>query len=177
MVTILNKTQQKISSANTSINVINTIYKHIVGKYPLGTSILDIGCGRYESNREYANDNGFAWFGIDPYNRTKEYNEASLKTLYNWCKAPNIIMLNNVLNVIAELDVVEDVLYQVYNHAESNTDIYITIYEGDKSGIGKVTTKEYQRNEKLIKYIEYVNKLFSIEEKIGSNILRLRKVG
>lgn len=167
--------KQKITSANTSVNVINGIYKKIVGKYALGTSILDIGCGKYDTNKEFADTNGFAWFGIDPYNRTPEYNDASLNALYNWSDAPDIIMLNNVLNVIAEDDVLMDIVRQVYNYAGENTDVYITIYEGDKSGIGKVTSKGFQRNEKVNNYIDYVCEFFEVVEKIG-NILKVRKV-
>ena len=172
----ITNTTQKITSAATSISTLNRAHKEIVGKYPLDTSILDIGCGKYEVNKEYADINGFAWFGIDPYNRTPEYNNASLKALYNWCDAPDIIMLNNVLNVIAEDNVLMDVLNQVCNYAGDNTDIYITIYEGDKSGVGKITTKGYQRNEKLIKYTDYISEWFDIVRKVGSNIVKCRKV-
>ena len=173
---ILLNTTQMYDSAATSINTVNGIYKKIVGKYPLASSILDVGCGKYDSNKEFANDNGFAWFGIDPYNRTSEYNDASLEALYDLCECPDIIMLNNVINVIAEDGVIFNVLNQVYNYAGKDTDVYITIYEGDKSGVGKVTTKGYQRNQKLNKYTDYVNEFFYIEEKIGSNIIRCRKV-
>lgn len=167
--------KQIYTSENTSINTLNGAYKNIVGKYPLGTSILDIGCGKYNTNKEFANNNGFVWFGIDPYNRTHEYNETSLNALYNWCKTPDIIMLNNVLNVIAESDVLIDVLGQAYDYAGNDTDIYITIYEGDKSGVGKVTTKGYQRNEKLIKYREYISEWFDVIS-VKGNILKCRKV-
>lgn len=168
--------KQKYTSVNTSINTVNGIYKKIVGKYPLGTSILDLGCGRYDSNKDFADENGFVWFGIDPYNRTQEYNDTSLNALHRWCKVPKIIMINNVLNVVAEDSVLENILSQAYNYADDNTDIYITIYEGDKSGIGKVTTKGYQRNQKVNEYIDYINKFFEVAEKIGGNILKVRKV-
>lgn len=167
--------RQKITSAATSINTLNGVYKKIIGKYPLGTSILDVGCGKYDTNKEFADKNGFAWFGIDPYNRTPEYNDASLKALYNWCNAPDIIMLNNVCNVIKEDDILMDVLGQIYDYADDNTDIYITIYEGDKSGRGKETTKGYQRNWKLIKYSDYILEYFDVED-IKGNILKCRKV-
>lgn len=176
MNTVLNTTQM-YDSAATSINTINGIYKKIVGKYPSSSSILDVGCGKYDSNKDFANDNGFAWFGIDPYNRTTEYNDASLEALYDWCEYPDIIMLNNVLNVIAEDSILMSVLNQVYDYAGEDTDVYITIYEGDKSGVGKVTTKGYQRNQKVVNFKDYICEFFDVEEKIGSNIFRCRKVG
>lgn len=39
-----------------------------------GTTILDFGCGKYDNNKEFAEANGFEWYGYDPYNRTDEYN-------------------------------------------------------------------------------------------------------
>jgi hypothetical protein len=167
--------KQKYTSEKTSINTLKSVYKKIVGKYPLGTSILDIGCGKFDTNKEFADSNGFAWFGIDPYNRTPEYNDDSLNALYDWCDAPDIIMLNNVLNVLAEDKVLMDVLGQVYDYAGDDTDIYITIYEGNKSGIGKVTTKGYQRNQKLKEYKDYILEWFDVID-IQGNILKLRKV-
>ena len=173
---VANIIEQKITSASTSVNVVNGIYKKIVEKYPVGTSILDVGCGRYDTNKEFANKNGFVWFGIDPYNRTSEYNDASLDAMCNYTKYPSIIMLNNVVNVLAEDNVIMSVLSQVYNYAGEDTDIYITIYEGDKSGVGKVTTKGYQRNQKVNDYKDYICEFFEIEEKIGYNIFKCKKV-
>lgn len=167
--------KQKYTSANTSINTINGAYKKIVGKYPVGTSILDVGCGKYDSNKEFANQNGFAWFGIDPYNRTEEYNDGTIESMYDYTEYPSIIMLNNVCNVIAEDDILMEVLGQVYDYAGDDTDIYITIYEGDKSGIGKVTTKGYQRNDKLINYKDYISEFFNLID-VRGNILKVRKV-
>ena len=168
--------KQKYDSALTSINTLNGIYKQIVGKYPRATTILDIGCGKYDTNMNFATEHDFIWFGIDPYNRTEEYNNGTIETMYDWCNAPDIIMCNNVLNVLESKNVIDSVLKQVYDYAGDNTNIYITIYEGNKSGIGKVTTKGYQRNEKVSKYVDYICDFFEIEEKIGSNILRCRKV-
>lgn len=176
MITVLNKPQQSISSADTSTNVINTVYKKIVGKYPRATTIFDYGCGKYNSNIDFATENDFIWFGIDPYNRSAEWNKVNIDAMNKWCNTPDIIMLNNVLNVLKEDSIVLHVLNQVYQFAGDNTDIYITIYEGDKSNIGKVTTKGYQRNEKVSKYVDYICEFFDIKEKIGSNILRVRKV-
>lgn len=174
MVTVLNKTQE-ISSADTSINTINAAYKKIVGKYPQYTTILDYGCGKYDSNMNFAIENDFVWFGVDPYNRSVKWNKANLEEMKSWGDNPDIIMLNNVLNVIKENWIIEQILHQVYNYAGDNTDVYITIYEGDKSGTGKVTTKGYQRNEKLVNYRDYICKYFNVVD-VRGNILKVRKV-
>ena len=168
--------KQIYTSENTSTNVINGIYKKIVGQYPKFTTILDYGCGRYDSNMNFATENDFVWFGVDPYNRSVEWNKANINEMKTWGDAPDIIMLNNVLNVVKEKFIIEHIVRQVYNYAGENTDVYITIYEGDKSGIGKVTSKGYQRNEKVNNYIDYISEWFDVVEKVGSNILKCRKV-
>lgn len=174
MNTVLNRTQE-ISSADTSIKTINGIYKKIVGKYPKYTTIFDYGCGRYDENMRFATENDFVWFGVDPYNRSVEWNKANINEMKTWGDSPNIIMLNNVLNVVKEKFAIEHIVRQVYNYAGENTDVYITIYEGDKSGIGRTTSKGYQRNEKVNNYIDYICEWFEVIEKIG-NILKVRKV-
>jgi hypothetical protein len=143
-------------------------------EYQAGTTILDYGCGAYNKNKEYANDYNYLWFGYDPYNRTEEYNNSTLLWLEN--AKPNIIICSNVLNVIAEDNVLMDVLGQIYDYAGDDTDVYITIYEGDKSGLGKVTTKGYQRNEKLNAYRDYILEFFDVIDIIKPNILKCRKV-
>lgn len=175
MNTVLNITQE-ISSADTSIKTINGIYKKIVGQYPKYTTIFDYGCGRYDENMRFATENDFVWFGVDPYNRSVEWNKSNINEMKTWGDSPNIIMLNNVLNVVKERFAIEHIVRQVYNYAGENTDVYITIYEGDKSGIGRTTSKGYQRNEKVGKYEDYICEWFNVVEKISGNILKCRKV-
>ena len=167
---------QEISSANTSIKTLNRVYKEIVGQYPRATTILDIGCGKYDTNMEFAQEHDFIWFGIDPYNRTEEWNEDNIKAMTDWCDAPDIIMCNNVLNVIKENNIILHILNQIYGCAGDETDIYITIYEGDKSGVGKVTTKGYQRNQKVNTYKSLISEFFDIVGTINGNIIKCRKV-
>ena len=175
MITVLNKTQT-ITSAGTSINSLNGAYKLIVGEYPKATTIFDYGCGKYDTNMNFATDNGFIWFGIDPYNRSLNWNKSNIDAMKNWCDYPDIIMLNNILNVIKEESIILNILGQVYAYAGENTDIYITIYEGNKSGIGKVTSKGYQRNQKLNHYIDYICEFFDVVEKVSGNILKCKKI-
>ena len=100
----------------------------------------------------------------------------SLKMLHDYCDAPDIIMLNNVLNVIQEDFVLVDVLKQTYDFAGENTDVYITIYEGNKSGVGKATSKGYQRNSKANEYKGYIGEYFDIVCTIKGNILKCIKI-
>ena len=174
---VTNIIEQKVTSAGTSINTLNGAYKFIEGKHPIGTVIFDYGCGKYNTNRDFASKCGYSWFGFDPYNRTKEENLENLSHLKDMRGYVDIIMLNNVLNVVDSYNEINNILSNIYyNYAGNDTDIYITIYEGDKSGVGKVTTKGYQRNQKVNDYKDYICEWFEIEEKIGSNIFRCRKV-
>lgn len=175
---MVTNTTQSISSKNTSINTLNGAYKQIEGKYPIGTVIFDYGCGRFNTNRDFATQCGYCWFGYDPYNRTKEENMENINHVIERRYAPDIVMLNNVLNVLDSTNSMNDILSDIYyTYSDEHTDIYITIYEGDKSGVGKETTKGYQRNEKLNNYIGYISEWFDVEKVKGcSNILKCRKV-
>lgn len=171
---VTNTIEQKITSAGTSISTINHIYKLLpqLG-YKRETIILDFGCGKYNKNKEEAEKHGYRWFGYDPYNRSEEENKLTSKLMK--LVKPNVIICSNVLNVLDSDFILQDVLGQIYDYAAKDTDIYITIYEGDKSGVGKVTTKGYQRNWKLIKYSDYILELFDVVD-IKGNILKCRKV-
>lgn len=175
MVTVINETQ-KISSANTSISTVNKIYKLLpeLG-YPKETIILDFGCGKYDKNKDEAEKHGYRWFGYDPYNRSEDENRLASKLMR--LVKPHIIVCSNVLNVLEDNMVLKNVLNQIYDYSAEDTDVYITIYEGDKSGVGKVTTKGYQRNSKVDDYIVHIYEWFNIVDIIQPNILKCRKVG
>lgn len=159
---------QNITSANTSINTLNRAYKDIKGKYPNGTVILDYGCGKYNKNKEYAETCGYEWYGYDPYNRAKSENDVAL------AQNPEVIMCNNVLNVLENTELIMDVIKDIHMMATDGTDIYFTIYEGDKSGKGKVTTKGYQQNKKLLFYLPKLIRYFDFA--IKGNVIKCRKV-
>lgn len=172
---VANVIEQKYSSAETSISTINKIYKLLPEMgYKKETIILDYGAGKYNKNKEEAEKYDYKWFGYDPYNRSEEENNLTSKLMK--LVKPHVIVCSNVCNVIAEDNILMNVLNDIYNYAAEDTDIYITIYEGDKSGVGKVTTKGYQRNQKVNDYKDYICEFFEIEEKIGSNIFKCKKV-
>jgi hypothetical protein len=168
-------TKQTITSEKTSINTLNKAYKLIKDKYPIASLIFDYGCGKYNTNKDFAEECGYEWQGYDPYNRTEDENIACIRRLGQYPMYPEAIMCNNVLNVLENSNIINNVLCDISHYAGKDTDIYITIYEGDKSGVGKVTNKGYQRNEKLIKYKDYINEWFDIIGKSG-NVFICRKV-
>ena len=90
----------------------------------------------------------------DKYNRSEEENRLALSVAHY-----DYLVCSNVLNVIKEDEVIDEILKHMLS---INADLYLfTVYEGDKSGKGKVTKKGYQRNQKLNFYYSLLEHYFS----------------
>lgn len=163
-----------ITSANTSINTLNRIYKILAEDFHMeGTTILDYGCGKYNTNKDFIEEHGYSWFGFDPYNRSKDENEETeIEFMYEY---PDIIVCNNVLNVVDD-STMDSILDKIKTYTSGANVVYFTIYEGNKSGIGEETKADcYQRNEKVKDYISRLNQYFSYVKKLpGTNIVCCR---
>lgn len=141
--------KQKYSSAETSIN--STKLPAIYGKVKeLGDpamSVIDYGCGKYLDN--YKAKVNCQLFGYDPYNRP---DVDALNRSYD------VAICSNVLNVIAEDDIRESIARELKTLAPI---VYITVYEGNKSGVGKVSKKDcWQENRKLADYTDELKSVF-----------------
>lgn len=148
---------QNITSKNTSINStkLPAIYNKINWDKFQNIKMLDYGCGKFDNAKDYIENLNGKWFGYDPYNRTELENERVYKEWFN------IIVCSNVLNVLSDTKIIYDVLHKIRLFASNNTAIFFTVYEGDKSGIGKLTKADcYQRNEKTIEYLKYIKDVF-----------------
>lgn len=155
---------QKYTSKDTSINVVNKVYKQCT--FNDNSLILDYGGGKYDSNAEYMKGkNGSDVLVYDKYNRSDGHNS----TVLNRCREdiPDYVVCSNVLNVIMEEDVIESVLAGIQELCGKDTVVYIAIYEGDKSGKGKETSKGWQRNEKACEYEEIISRYFGFRRKGG----------
>lgn len=135
---------QKFTSANTSINAskIPTAFT----KFSAYGNVLDYGCGKYTAHiKEYVNAQLASYYPYDKYNQTDSVNDVAM---YVGNKhGYDTIFCCNVLNVIDSNDVVWDILHNIFNMLNNHSKMYIQIYEGDKSGIGKQTKTDcYQRN-------------------------------
>lgn len=152
---------QKYSSANTSINKVGRLYKVFCHEKPNG-KVLDFGAGKYRKGTIFLRDKGFV---VDSY-------EPSLQDNLPIGKYNNIL-ISNVLNVIAENEIIIDILNTCKELLESDGRVLITVYEGDKSGKGKPSKKDcYQRNARTAEYIKLVSKVFD-NVKIKQNIIIL----
>ena len=136
---------QTITSAKTSIATVNKVYKDLENGN--GKVIVDWGCGSYNHNKDLAESKGWKWFGYDPYNRSMSENAETLK--YLAFNKADLVICSNVLNVINDDEVMNSLIKELNDYGKM---IKFTIYEGDGSGIPKVTSKGYQRNAKAKTY-------------------------
>lgn len=159
----INEAKQQYSSAKTSLNQVSAGHKKI--KWVAGTVNLDWGGGKSDMGTEYLKDeHNVTNVVYDPFNRSAAENAAALKS------KPDTITNHNVLNVIQEDEVIISMLKE-WKKVSSAKTIYITVYEGNRSGEGKPTSKGYQRNQKLADYLPLVQKVFSSASKKGSMII------
>jgi len=129
-----------LSSKMTSVNSVKlpAIYNKIDWSKVSGT-VCDYGCGRYTDHiREFLRKKEIGYNGFDPY----WYPDGIIEG--------DIFICSNVLNVIQD----EQEMHRVHNVLiNSGKPYFITVYEGDCSGMGRVTKVDcYQRNEPLKDY-------------------------
>jgi hypothetical protein len=144
---------QKYTSKNTSVNTtkLPAVYSKInwdkLPKHIL--SVLDWGCGR---------DTSYLQEWLEVYPRIRDY----IRYDPNWCSKEenawaqevlgyaNIFICSNVLNVIDDDKAIEDICRKAAMHKI----YFITVYEGDKTGVGKKSKDDcWQRNEKAKAYL------------------------
>lgn len=161
------KMEQKYSSKNTSINKskLPAIYSKInwekiaeewQKKSNTKPIVLDYGCGRYTDHiRKYMESLGYEYVGYDPY----WYRETDI----NNC-SPTVVICSNVLNVVKEDNIVKDIISKITKY---NVPCFISIYEGNKSGIGQPTSPStYQRNERTKEYLRFMNALAQVKKNV-----------
>lgn len=141
---------QTHTSKNTSVNKENLprIYTHINWEKFNGIRVLDYGCGRYtEHIRKLMWRYDIEWYGYDPYWQTDSLNKEALH-----CE-PVIVICSNVFNI---LDNYRDVtrIHDYIRYKLCPISFFYTVFEGDKTRIGKETKKDcWQRNEPLEDYL------------------------
>ena len=98
----------------------------------------------------------------------------------NLCSLTNIpvdVVCSNVLNVIDSEYEIETIAQNIMNIVTATNGFgFITVYEGDKSGIGKQTGKDqYQRNEPLKNYLKYFRGHIKVRASIRNGMIFLFK--
>ena len=127
-----------------------------------GDVVLDYGCGKHtEHLQKYLENIGAFFNGYDKYNQPSAINNHSL--MYGMNTGYECVLCNNVLNVIDGYTEMERVIVKCVSMAKRCA--VFTVYEGDKTGIGKQTKKDcYQRNAKRQWYYEEIQKALIGEE-------------
>lgn len=134
---------QKYTSANTSINStkLPMVYTNKIAKEIIANKkVIDVGGGKFDNAIEYCKTLNTKLSVYDKYNRTEEHNKKVLSECYD------VAIISNVLNVIDDRMARADVVSLASDMADT---ILITVYEGNGSGIGKVSKKDcWQENRK-----------------------------
>lgn len=167
-----NMVQSDISSKNTSINSkkLPAIYNRLdwdalrerwakITKFDRIPIVLDFGCGRYTDHIEqFLATKGFIYKGYDPFWKSKKENYEALSS------EAYVVICSNVLNVILDEETFNNIQRYIRDFSflaplgktlvKEPSFYYVTVYEGDKSGIGYITKPDcFQRNETLDNYI------------------------
>lgn len=150
---------QDVSSADTSLAQIPAVFKSKIF-VPRGKN-LDIGAGKFDLGKEYLESERGVEESVpfDPFNRSVESNRAAVDRLQSG-EQFGTTTVPNVLNVIAEAPARDNVILQAAQALEPNGVAYFQIYEGDRSGNGRRTSRGFQNNKKTSDYVAEVRKHF-----------------
>jgi hypothetical protein len=156
-----------ITSKNTSVNSkkVPAMFTKIDKYYgwKKGTINLDYGGGKYDTATEYLKTKRVKNCLYDPFARDLTHNLNALDKLYNGFEGNQVdtVTVSNVLCVVKEKVNREGILICTYAMLKVNGTIFISVYEGDKSGKGKLTKKDcWQNNRTLESYLPEVKKYF-----------------
>ena len=163
---------QNISSAGTSINSSKPAeaFTKLLKKdaFKKGSKNLDIGGGKFDNVNTLLKDKAGATNVVyDPFNRTKAHNAKVVKKMAGG--RSDTVTINNTLNVIEDTPNQIRVLEQAKDAVKKDGKVYISVYEGDRTGTGRPTSKGWQRHQKVEDYLETVKQVFPnarIENKI-----------
>ena len=183
---------QRYSSKNTSVNVkklpavYNKInwnhYAHPIDNY----YVFDIGCGRmetqqliYDKLKHHNIKNFYPW---DPNHQCIGNKAKTLRAMKD-TDINKIIICSCVLNVINDDDVLNQLIASICDMSIVQepsgiyrmNPVYIAVYEGDKSGVGRQTKKDcWQRNERLSAYLEKFNDYVKNKYNHNSNFFKTK---
>lgn len=134
-------------------------------------TVFDYGCGAYDTAKEFVEGKGCLYMGYDKYNRPDSANLASLMVAL--VNNIDIVTCSNVLNVVAEPEIMENIISDCADIVSENGVVYFTVYEGNKSGIPSYSKERdsFQANKKTTDYIPILEKYFTYVEKHGKLLI------
>lgn len=151
---------QTFTSSATSINStkLPAVYRKARFSAPV---VFDYGCGKYTDHiKEYLRTTyGAVLLPFDPFNQPRDVNHQSRRYVTNCIHyvLPVDVVCSNVLNVIDSETSIKTIVWNIENIVnKTGGTAYITVYEGDRSGIGRQTgPDQFQRNEPLRNYLRF----------------------
>lgn len=162
---------QEYQSAGTSLNQIPALHKKLMNKNMLSGINFDNGAGKFDKATDFLADNDVQNVRYDPYNLPEDVN----KQADNYVGQCDTSTCANVLNVIKEDSAKIDVLKRSYDMLKPGGTLYISVYEGNRSGIGKESKPGcWQENKKLKDYVPIVKKVFD-DVKISNGMIEAKK--
>ena len=155
---------QAFTSSATSIN--RTKLPAVYRKATLSRTtpfVVDYGCGKYTDHIQSAlAEQGKVLYPYDPYNQPEATNRHTMDFVRWASRTRNEVDLvcSNVLNVIDSDGEVSRICHDIESIVtKTGGTAYITVYEGDRSGVGRQTGRDqYQRNEPLREYLRFFHR-------------------
>lgn len=149
-----------ITSKSTAGKRLPSIYSKVnkIYGWERNTYNLDIGGGPWKILTNKLRQHRVKNLVYDPYNVTKTRNNKVLNIALK--NKVETVTISNVLNVVPFKKDRIAILCLAKKYIKKDGRIYITIYEGDKSGIGKINKDSFQQNTKLRWYLSTVKKIF-----------------
>lgn len=161
---------QTYTSRNTSINStkLPKIYNmRLVRESIIGKRILDVGGGKFNNAVKAMHKIGTTVSVYDKFNRTEKENKAALSNTYD------VALCSNVLNVINSKEDRLDVIRLAMQHTDR---LYVTVYEGDESGVGRETMNDcWQENRKTASYVDEINEIDGVHATLHGKVIEVTK--
>ncbi|MDO1449526.1 class I SAM-dependent methyltransferase [Rhodocytophaga aerolata] len=149
--------REKNNVAATSIKQVPRLFK--IAQFLSGTTNLDLGAGKYAHATSYLRKLKVKNLRYDPYSLPFEINQSTACQLTE--QYVDTVTISNTLNVIEKKDLRLELLQTAYKHLKKGGQCYITIYEGNGTGKGKITGRgTYQANREMESYLPEIATVF-----------------
>ena len=133
----------------------------------------DIGGGSEDDQTHYLADFGVQNIVWDPFNRSSTHNEEAQVQLEGG--QADTATLSNVLNVIKEREARIQTLVTAFDALKPGGALYVTIHYGDRSGVGRETTKGWQENRPAADYCDELDEVGFMDIGPGGKFITARK--
>lgn len=180
------------SSKNTSVNTkrLPAVYNKVNWKHyahPLDNyHIVDIGCGKMETQwliyDRLQKENIDKFYPWDP-NHECIVNKLLSQRIMKNTDVNKVIICSCVLNVIDDDEALNRLIanicdmsvYLWHDGTYKMNPVYISVYEGDRSGVGKESKKDcWQRNERLSMYLDKFNNYIKKKYMHNANFFKIK---